>query len=202
MARLAREAVEAGAIAFSSNRITMHTSTNGEAVPGTFAESREVNAIMKSAQKDGRGLFQVVPAGLMGEDPDGFRRELAFYRQVSLDTGCTVVFTVSQNNVQPELWREVFDMADAANAEGARTTPSIVAFTDNERLVGQPAKRQAVTNPENTIFGVKRLIGRRNDDAHLAKDKNARAFCGSNSVMRRSNLAASTYKSGLLDSAA
>jgi len=57
------------------------------------------------------------------------------------------------------------------NAEGARTTPSIVAFTDNERLVGQPAKRQAVTNPDNTIFGVKRLIGRRNDDADLAKDK-------------------------------
>ena len=57
------------------------------------------------------------------------------------------------------------------NAEGARTTPSIVAFTDDERLVGQPAKRQAVTNPENTIFGVKRLVGRRNDDADLAKDK-------------------------------
>jgi len=52
-----------------------------------------------------------------------------------------------------------------------RTTPSIVAFTDDERLVGQPAKRQAVTNPDNTIFGVKRLIGRRNDDADLAKDK-------------------------------
>ena len=57
------------------------------------------------------------------------------------------------------------------NAEGARTTPSIVAFSDDERLVGQPAKRQAVTNPDNTIFGVKRLIGRRNDDADLAKDK-------------------------------
>ncbi|MEP5731670.1 MAG: molecular chaperone DnaK [Sulfitobacter sp.] len=57
------------------------------------------------------------------------------------------------------------------NAEGARTTPSIVAFTDDERLVGQPAKRQAVTNPDNTIFGVKRLIGRRDDDADLAKDK-------------------------------
>ena len=56
------------------------------------------------------------------------------------------------------------------NAEGARTTPSIVAFTENERLVGQPAKRQAVTNPENTIFGVKRLVGRRYDDAHLKKD--------------------------------
>jgi len=57
------------------------------------------------------------------------------------------------------------------NVEGTRTTPSIVAFTDDERLVGQPAKRQAVTNPDNTIFGVKRLIGRRSDDEHLAKDK-------------------------------
>ncbi|CUH64896.1 Heat shock protein 70 [Thalassovita gelatinovora] len=57
------------------------------------------------------------------------------------------------------------------NSEGARTTPSIVAFTDDERLVGQAAKRQAVTNASNTIFGVKRLIGRRFDDEHLAKDK-------------------------------
>ena len=57
------------------------------------------------------------------------------------------------------------------NAEGARTTPSIVAFTkDGERLVGQPAKRQAVTNPESTIFAVKRLIGRRFDDPMTKKD--------------------------------
>lgn len=126
MARLAREAVEAGAIAFSSNRITLHTSTSGEAVPGTFAESREVNAIMREAQKDGQGLFQVVPAGLMGEDPDGFRRELAFYRAVSLDTGCKVLFTVAQNNVQPDLWRELFDLADAANAEGAKLVPMTI----------------------------------------------------------------------------
>ena len=58
------------------------------------------------------------------------------------------------------------------NAEGARTTPSIVAFTaDGETLVGQPAKRQAVTNPENTFFAIKRLIGRRMDDPMVAKDK-------------------------------
>ncbi|SIS54482.1 molecular chaperone DnaK [Roseivivax lentus] len=57
------------------------------------------------------------------------------------------------------------------NSEGARTTPSIVAFAEEERLVGQPAKRQAVTNPENTVFGVKRLIGRRFDDSDLNKDK-------------------------------
>jgi molecular chaperone DnaK len=58
------------------------------------------------------------------------------------------------------------------NAEGMRTTPSIVALTDDgERLIGQPAKRQAVTNPENTIFAVKRLIGRRYDDPTVEKDK-------------------------------
>jgi molecular chaperone DnaK len=58
------------------------------------------------------------------------------------------------------------------NAEGARTTPSMVAFTDSgEVLVGQPAKRQSITNPENTIFAIKRLIGRRYDDPMTQKDK-------------------------------
>ncbi|WP_374629781.1 Hsp70 family protein, partial [Pannonibacter indicus] len=69
----------------------------------------------------------------------------------------------------------VMDGKDAKvieNSEGARTTPSMVAFSDdNERLVGQPAKRQAVTNPTNTLFAVKRLIGRRFDDPTVAKDK-------------------------------
>jgi molecular chaperone DnaK len=69
----------------------------------------------------------------------------------------------------------VMDGKDAKvieNAEGARTTPSMVAFSDDgERLVGQPAKRQAVTNPENTLFAVKRLIGRRYDDKFVEKDK-------------------------------
>src|SRR5690606_13904429 len=58
------------------------------------------------------------------------------------------------------------------NAEGTRTTPSMVSFSDTgERLVGQPAKRQAVTNPEKTLFAIKRLIGRRYDDPLVEKDK-------------------------------
>ena len=58
------------------------------------------------------------------------------------------------------------------NSEGARTTPSIVAFTkDSERLIGQPAKRQAVTNPDNTLFAIKRLIGRKYSDDTVKKDK-------------------------------
>lgn len=63
------------------------------------------------------------------------------------------------------------------NVEGARTTPSMVAFTkDNERLVGQPAKRQAVTNPDNTLYAVKRLIGRRYSDAEVVKMRDKSPF--------------------------
>ena len=62
------------------------------------------------------------------------------------------------------------------NSEGARTTPSMVAFTDAERLVGAAAKRQAVTNPENTLFAIKRLIGRRYDSAEVQKDKATAPF--------------------------
>ena len=81
---------------------------------------------------------------------------------IGIDLGTTNSCIAIMDGSQPKV---------IENAEGARTTPSIVAFTDEERLVGQPAKRQAVTNPSNTIFGVKRLIGRRIDDEDLAKDK-------------------------------
>ena len=56
------------------------------------------------------------------------------------------------------------------NSEGARTTPSVVAYLEKEVLVGAPAKRQAVTNPANTLFAIKRLIGRRYDDKEVQKD--------------------------------
>ncbi len=80
---------------------------------------------------------------------------------IGIDLGTTNSCVAIMDGSQPKV---------IENSEGARTTPSIVAFTDEERLVGQPAKRQAVTNPSNTVFGVKRLIGRRFDDSHLAKD--------------------------------
>ncbi|MEQ3624582.1 MAG: molecular chaperone DnaK [Celeribacter sp.] len=81
---------------------------------------------------------------------------------IGIDLGTTNSCVAIMDGSQPRV---------IENSEGARTTPSIVAFTDNERLVGQPAKRQAVTNPDNTIFAVKRLIGRRFDDSDIAKDK-------------------------------
>jgi len=81
---------------------------------------------------------------------------------IGIDLGTTNSCVAIMDGSQPRV---------IENSEGARTTPSVVAFTEEERLVGQPAKRQAVTNAENTVFAVKRLIGRRVDDAHIAKDK-------------------------------
>jgi molecular chaperone DnaK len=81
---------------------------------------------------------------------------------IGIDLGTTNSCVAIMDGSQPRV---------IENSEGARTTPSIVAFTESERLVGQPAKRQAVTNPENTVFAVKRLIGRRLGDAEVEKDK-------------------------------
>ncbi len=86
---------------------------------------------------------------------------------IGIDLGTTNSCIAIMDGSQPKV---------IENAEGARTTPSIVAFTDDERLVGQPAKRQAVTNPEATVFAVKRLIGRRVTDAEVTKDKDIVPF--------------------------
>ncbi len=81
---------------------------------------------------------------------------------IGIDLGTTNSCVSIMEGTQPKVLE---------NAEGARTTPSVVAFTDGEeKLVGQPAKRQAVTNPENTIFAVKRLIGRNFEDPTVKKD--------------------------------
>ena len=82
---------------------------------------------------------------------------------IGIDLGTTNSCVAVMEGTQPKV---------IENSEGARTTPSIVAFTDDgERLVGQPAKRQAVTNPERTFFAIKRLIGRTYDDPMTQKDK-------------------------------
>src|SRR6185436_20476125 len=82
---------------------------------------------------------------------------------IGIDLGTTNSCVAIMEGSQPKV---------IENAEGARTTPSVVAFTDEgERLVGQAAKRQAVTNPENTLYAIKRLIGRGIDDPSVQRDR-------------------------------
>jgi molecular chaperone DnaK len=87
---------------------------------------------------------------------------------IGIDLGTTNSCVAVMEGKQPKV---------IENAEGSRTTPSVVAFSsDGERLVGVPAKRQAVTNPENTLTATKRLIGRRFDDSEVQKDRKTVAF--------------------------
>ena len=86
---------------------------------------------------------------------------------IGIDLGTTNSCVAIMDGSQPKV---------IENSEGARTTPSIVGFTDDERLVGQAAKRQAVTNPKNTLFAIKRLIGRRADDPMVQRDKDLVAY--------------------------
>ena len=91
-----------------------------------------------------------------------YMRFLIMSKVIGIDLGTTNSCVSIMEGTQPKVLE---------NAEGARTTPSVIAFTDEEeKLVGQPAKRQAVTNPENTIFAVKRLIGRNFEDQTVKKD--------------------------------
>ena len=90
---------------------------------------------------------------------------------IGIDLGTTNSCVAIMDGSQPRV---------IENSEGARTTPSIVGFTETERLVGQAAKRQAVTNPTNTVFAVKRLIGRRHDDPAILKDQKNLPFTVTN----------------------
>jgi chaperone protein DnaK len=104
-----------------------------------------------------RQLVQKAPRAALNAAPRRFNSEI-----IGIDLGTTNSCVAVMEGASPRI---------IENAEGVRTTPSVVAFTaDGERLVGQPAKRQAVQNPEHTLFATKRLIGRRFDDALVQKD--------------------------------
>ncbi len=98
----------------------------------------------------------------VGSHNIAYERILSMAKVIGIDLGTTNSCVAIMDGSQPRV---------VENAEGARTTPSIVAFKDDERLVGQSAKRQAVTNPDNTVFAVKRLIGRNMQDPAVEKDK-------------------------------
>jgi molecular chaperone DnaK (HSP70) len=107
--------------------------------------------------------FDTSPISGFPLESQNFLRQAEMAKVIGIDLGTTNSCVAVMDGRTPKV---------IENAEGARTTPSIVAFTDDgERLVGQPAKRQAVTNPERTLFAVKRLIGRRYDDPMVEKDK-------------------------------
>jgi N-acyl-D-aspartate/D-glutamate deacylase len=127
MAQIVRDGIRAGALAFSTNRLPLHTSIHGEPVPGTFADRAELQALAQAVIDGGGALVQAVPAGSMGEDKDGPVRDVELYREISLATGAAFTFSTVQIHANPEQWREVLARSARANAAGARLVPQVLA---------------------------------------------------------------------------
>jgi len=127
MAAIVKQAVEAGALAFSTNRLPGHTSIHGEPVPGTFALAEELKRLTQAVVDGGGDLMQVVPAGGGNEEAGAIPREVDLYRDISLATGATVTFSAPQNHPYPDEWREVMAKCRAANEAGAKLIPQVLS---------------------------------------------------------------------------
>jgi N-acyl-D-aspartate/D-glutamate deacylase len=125
IAGLVQEAVEAGALGFSTSRTLVHRALDGQPVPGTFAAEDELMAIGGALQKAGSGVFELAPAGVMGEDMAAPKKEVDWMRRLSARTGRPVSFALVQIDQEPELWREILDLCEEAVAEGAQLKPQV-----------------------------------------------------------------------------
>jgi N-acyl-D-amino-acid deacylase len=119
MARIVLEGIQAGALGFSTSRTIVHRAVDGEPVPGTFAAEDELMGIGRALGSAGRGVFEVAPAGVMGEDLLAPVKEVDWMRRLSAETGRPVTFALAQHNRAPEQWRELLQLAESATGEGA-----------------------------------------------------------------------------------
>jgi N-acyl-D-amino-acid deacylase len=125
MAAIVREAVAAGALGFSTSRTIVHRAINGEPVPGTFAAEDELFAIGRALGDLGAGLFELAPAGAMGEDLAAPAREVDWMRRLSREIRRPITFALNQNDVDKDLWREVLRLVEEAGRDGASIRPQV-----------------------------------------------------------------------------
>ena len=125
MARLVEQGIEAGALGFSTSRTIVHRAVDGEPVPGTFAAEDELFGIGRVLARLGRGVFELAPAGAMGEDLAAPEREVAWMRRLSAEIHRPVSFALLQVNNAPDLWRDILRLAREATAEGADLRPQV-----------------------------------------------------------------------------
>jgi N-acyl-D-aspartate/D-glutamate deacylase len=126
MAQIVREGIEAGALGFSTSRTIAHMAIDGEPVPGTFAAEDELFGIGRVLGELGRGVFELAPAGALGEDLAAPEREMAWMRKLSAAIKRPVSFALTQNDHDPESWKIMLDMcAESAAKEGAQVRPQV-----------------------------------------------------------------------------
>jgi N-acyl-D-aspartate/D-glutamate deacylase len=146
MARLVREALEAGALGFTTSRTVGHRGVDGRPVPGTFAREDELMGVGKALEAVGRGVFEVAEAGTggraAGDPPGAAEAEVAWMARLSAAIKRPVSFLVMQSEEDPESWRRLLTLADEAARHGADLVPQVAA-----RPFGMLAGHQSRVNP-------------------------------------------------------
>jgi len=127
MALIVREALDSGALGFSTSRTIAHMAIDGEPVPGTFAAEDELFGIGAALAGAGAGVFELAPAGALGEDLAAPEREMAWMRKLGAAIGRPVVFALTQNDHDPESFRRMLELCSQAQAEGSLVIPQVAA---------------------------------------------------------------------------
>ncbi|HVJ96924.1 MAG TPA: amidohydrolase family protein [Acidimicrobiia bacterium] len=125
MAAIVKEGIAAGALGFSTSRTIAHMAIDGEPVPGTFAAEDELFGIGRVLGELGTGVFELAPAGALGEDLAAPEREMAWMRKLSATIGRPVTFALTQNDHDPESYRLMLELCAEAVAEGAQVRPQV-----------------------------------------------------------------------------
>src|SRR4029453_9961050 len=129
MAVIVRQGIEAGALGFSTSRTLAHRAIDGEPVPGTFAAEDELFGIGRVLGELGTGVFELAPAGALGEDLAAPAREVDWMRRLAGVIGRPVSFVLAQVHAAPDLWRELLAECGQAVAEGVPLRPQVHART-------------------------------------------------------------------------
>ncbi len=125
IASIVSEAVSAGAVGVSTSRTILHKAVDGEPVPGTFAAEDELFALGRALASAGRGVFELAPAGIQGEDMAAPDREVSWMRRLAAETGRPITFGFLQHDVAPDDWRRLLDIIGSAAADGVPLRPQI-----------------------------------------------------------------------------
>jgi len=125
MAAIVRAGIEAGALGFSTSRTLAHRAIDGEPVPGTFAAEDELFGIGRVLGELGTGVFELAPAGALGEDLAAPEREMDWMRRLAAAIDRPVTFALNQNNADPTAWKRLLDLAGAAHVEGVPVRPQV-----------------------------------------------------------------------------
>lgn len=125
MAEIVRVGMTAGALGVSTSRTIAHAAIDGEPVPGTFAAEAELFGLGQAMADVGHGVFELAPAGVLGEDLAAPDREMAWMRRLAGATKLPVVFALLQNDAAPDDWRRMLDLCSDAAADGAPVRPQV-----------------------------------------------------------------------------